>query len=57
MSDTEFIVDKENLEVKISKVFNATPERMWQAHTDPEQIPKWWADTRRLSRLSKYQNN
>lgn len=46
MADTTFTVDKENLEVRMERVFNATPERMWQAFTDPEQIPKWWADTR-----------
>jgi uncharacterized protein YndB with AHSA1/START domain len=46
MSQTDFVVDKEKLEVRITRVFNATPERMWQAHTDPEQIPKWWADTK-----------
>jgi uncharacterized protein YndB with AHSA1/START domain len=45
MADTTFTVDKENLEVRMERTFNATPERMWQAFTDPEQIPKWWADT------------
>jgi uncharacterized protein YndB with AHSA1/START domain len=45
MSKTDFVVDKENLEVRITRVFDASPERMWQAHTDPEQIPKWWDDT------------
>jgi len=23
-------------------VFKATPERLWQAFSDPEQIPHWW---------------
>ena len=45
MAQTDFEVDKENLEVRITRVFDATPERMWQAHTDPEQIQKWWSDT------------
>ena len=45
MSNTDFVVDKENLEVRITRIFNATPERMWQAHTNPEQIPKWWDNT------------
>ncbi|HEV2412250.1 MAG TPA: SRPBCC domain-containing protein [Candidatus Saccharimonadales bacterium] len=45
MSKTEFTVDKDKLEVRISKVFKATPERLWQAHTDPQQIVKWWNDT------------
>lgn len=46
MSQTDFVVDKDNLEVRITRVFNATPERMWQAHTDPEQIPQWWDNTK-----------
>jgi uncharacterized protein YndB with AHSA1/START domain len=46
MAETDFSVDKENLEVKITRVFAATPERLWQAHTDPEQIPRWWDNTK-----------
>lgn len=46
MAKTDFVVDKEKLEVRIKRVFNATPERLWQAHTDQEQIPEWWADTK-----------
>ena len=45
MSKTEFTVDKKNLEVRLVRVFNATPERMWQAHTLAEQIVQWWEDT------------
>jgi uncharacterized protein YndB with AHSA1/START domain len=46
MADTDFVVDRDNLEVRISRVFNATPERMWQAHTIPEQIVQWWSETK-----------
>ena len=45
MAKTEFVVDKENLEVRLTRVFKCTPQRLWQAHTDPEQIVKWWNDT------------
>jgi uncharacterized protein YndB with AHSA1/START domain len=45
MSETKFEVDKENLEVRIIRVFNAVPERMWQAYTIPEQIAIWWRNT------------
>ena len=45
MSDTTFEIDKDNLEVRITRVFNATPERMWQAHTEAEQIEQWWDKT------------
>jgi uncharacterized protein YndB with AHSA1/START domain len=45
MSETKFEIDKENLEVRIIRIFNATPERMWKAFTDPEQISVWWRNT------------
>ncbi len=45
MSKTNFEVDRDKLEVRISRVFNASPERLWQAFIDPEQIPKWWDKT------------
>jgi len=42
MDKTSFVIDKPNLEVRTSRVFAATPERLWQACTDSVQIPKWW---------------
>ena len=42
MSEASFVVDKDNLEVRMSRVFDATPERLWEAHTNPEQVVKWW---------------
>jgi uncharacterized protein YndB with AHSA1/START domain len=45
MSHADFVVDKDKLEVRITKVFKATPQRLWQAHTDPAQIVQWWSDT------------
>lgn len=45
MSKSEFVIDKEKLEVRITRLFNATADRLWQAHTDPTQIVKWWENT------------
>lgn len=45
MSQTKFVVDKEKLEVRISRLFNAPIEKLWQAYTDPELIAKWWNNT------------
>ena len=42
MSDMSFTVDRKNLTVKTERVFKASPERLFQAYVDPEQIPKWW---------------
>ncbi len=46
MSETKFEVDKDNLEVRITRVFKATPERLWRAYTEPDQIVLWWDGTR-----------
>lgn len=45
MGETKFEVDKQKLEIRIIRTFNATPERMWQAFTDPEEIAQWWRNT------------
>lgn len=46
MSDATFQIDKDKLEVRITKVFNATPERLWRAYTTPDEIVQWWAGTK-----------
>lgn len=45
MSEVKFEVDKEKLEVRISRVFNAPIDRVWQAYTKDDQIAKWWNNT------------
>jgi uncharacterized protein YndB with AHSA1/START domain len=45
MSKTKFEVDKDNLQVRITRVFDASPERLWQAYTEPDQITQWWQNT------------
>ena len=42
MSETQFTIDKPALEVRTERVFKASPQRLWQAVTDPAQIPQWW---------------
>jgi uncharacterized protein YndB with AHSA1/START domain len=45
MSKTKFEVDRDNLEVRITRAYKATPERLWRAYTDPEEIKQWWRNT------------
>lgn len=45
MAKTNFEVDKDNLEVRITRVFDATPERMWRAFSDPKEVAQWWRNT------------
>ena len=42
MTQINFVIDKQKLEARLSRVFNAPPERLFEAYTNPEQIPHWW---------------
>jgi uncharacterized protein YndB with AHSA1/START domain len=42
MSKTNFVVDRERLEVRISRIFKASAKHLFKASTDPIEIPKWW---------------
>jgi uncharacterized protein YndB with AHSA1/START domain len=44
-NQTKFEIDTANLEVRITRLFKATPERLWQAYTEADQITKWWLNT------------
>ncbi|HEY2003878.1 MAG TPA: SRPBCC domain-containing protein [Candidatus Saccharimonadia bacterium] len=42
----QFEIDRDKLEVRISRIFRTTPERMWQAHTEPKLLMRWWTNTK-----------
>jgi uncharacterized protein YndB with AHSA1/START domain len=42
MSTNNLVVKREEKTIEMSRVFNATPERLWRIYTDPAMIPKWW---------------
>jgi uncharacterized protein YndB with AHSA1/START domain len=42
MPKPSFVVNKENLQVVMSHVFDAPRELVWKAYTDPKLIPQWW---------------
>jgi uncharacterized protein YndB with AHSA1/START domain len=42
MAKAVFTIDENKLEVTISRVFDASRERLWQAQIDPVQIAQWW---------------
>lgn len=37
-----FAIDKKNLQVQSTYVFNASRERVWEVLSDPALIPRWW---------------
>src|SRR4051812_26691248 len=42
MSDTTFTPDLDTKTLRVERVFNAAPEKVWQAWTTPELFEKWW---------------
>lgn len=42
MNHTEFIIEPDRQDIVIKRVFDAPPEAVFQAMTDPAQIPQWW---------------
>jgi uncharacterized protein YndB with AHSA1/START domain len=42
MTKTTFTVKKEDLQVVLNRVFDATPEVIWKVISDPAMVPKWW---------------
>ncbi|MDF2461594.1 MAG: Activator of Hsp90 ATPase 1 family protein [Candidatus Saccharibacteria bacterium] len=41
-TETAFKVDRDKLESRMSRVFKATPERLWEAHTTAEQFAQFF---------------
>jgi len=42
MSKNTFEVDRENLEVRSERIYQASAKWLFEAHTDPKQIVEWW---------------
>lgn len=53
MTDITFTLDREEKKVTMERIFNAPPERLWKAMTDPALIPSWWGPERHLTRVDK----
>ncbi len=42
MGDTEFVIEPGRQDIIITRVFDAPPDVVFKAMTDPDLIPKWW---------------
>jgi len=42
MTEENFTINRETLEVITQGLYRATPDALYQAYTDKEQIPRWW---------------
>ncbi len=54
MPKTTFTVDRDLLQVRMSRTFNAPRERVWKAMTDPAQIPQWWGPAKYETVIDKH---
>lgn len=53
MSKNNVEIDKEKLEIRMSRVFDASREKLWDAHLDPKAIEKWWGPRRLKTEVEK----
>jgi uncharacterized protein YndB with AHSA1/START domain len=42
MGNNNLVIEREKLQFTMSRVFQAPRERVWNAFTSPELIPRWW---------------
>lgn len=42
MGETEFVIEPGRQDIVITRVFDATPDVVFRAMTDPDLIPNWW---------------
>jgi uncharacterized protein YndB with AHSA1/START domain len=47
----KFAVDKPKLQVRISRIFNATRQHVWDVVNDPQLIAEWWGPARYETRV------
>jgi uncharacterized protein YndB with AHSA1/START domain len=52
-STAEFAVDKDKLQVHVSRVFNAPREKLWRVVNDPKLVPQWWGPARYTTKVDK----
>jgi uncharacterized protein YndB with AHSA1/START domain len=53
MGTSTINVDKQKLVISFERVIDAPVDRVWAAHADPEQIPKWWGPRRYSTTVDK----
>jgi uncharacterized protein YndB with AHSA1/START domain len=53
MANTNFTVDRENLEVRIERIFKTTPERLYRAHVTDDDILQWWGPAKYTIEIDK----
>ena len=50
---SDFVVEKDKLQVKVMRVFNAPRAKVWRVVNDPKLIPEWWGPARYETRVDQ----
>lgn len=54
-SKTSFTVDRDNLQVIMSRIFDAPRELIFKIMTDPKLIPEWWGPSTYTTKIDKHE--
>jgi uncharacterized protein YndB with AHSA1/START domain len=46
MNETHFTVEPGKHAIKITRLFDAPPQLVYKAYTDPQLVPQWWGPRR-----------
>jgi len=53
MAEMKVEVDREKLQIRMERVFDAPREKLWQAHTSAAAIEKWWGPRKYKTKVEK----
>lgn len=53
MGDTELIITPDRHDITVTRVFDAPPEKVFQALTDPQLVPRYWGPRRYQTRVEQ----
>lgn len=55
MGKNNLVVERDQLAFTMSRVFDASRERLWQIYTDPNLIPSWWGPRYLTTTVDRYE--
>ena len=53
MNASDLVVEREKLQFRMSRLFNASPQSLWKAMTQADLIPKWWGPAKYTTVVEK----
>ena len=53
MAETTFTIKREEKQIVMERVFDASRELVWKAFTDPDSLVQWWGPGKYTTRIDK----